>query len=64
MSIGYGAENRRRPSSGRENKGRLRNFLVMAEVALALILLISAGLLIQSFARLGHVNSGCAPTFC
>jgi predicted permease len=47
-----------RTGTGRENKGRLRNFLVMAEVALALVLLISAGLLIQSFARLGHVNSG------
>jgi putative ABC transport system permease protein len=30
----------------------------MAEVALALVLLISAGLLIQSFARLGHVQTG------
>ncbi len=30
----------------------------MAEVALALILLISAGLLIQSFARLGRVEPG------
>jgi putative ABC transport system permease protein len=47
-----------RTGTGRGEKGRLRNFLVMAEVALALILLISAGLLIQSFARLGHVNSG------
>ncbi len=47
-----------RTGSGREQKGWLRNFLVMAEVALALILLISAGLLIQSFSRLGHVNSG------
>ncbi len=47
-----------RTGTGLEHKGRLRNALVMAEVALALILLISAGLLIQSFARLGHVNSG------
>lgn len=41
-----------------EHKGRLRNGLVMAEVALALVLLICAGLLIQSFARLGRVSSG------
>ncbi|PYI78147.1 MAG: ABC transporter permease [Verrucomicrobia bacterium] len=41
-----------------EHKGRLRNFLVMAEVALSLVLLICAGLLIQSFARLGHVQPG------
>ena len=47
-----------RTGSGGENKGRVRNALIMAEVALALILLISAGLLIQSFARLGRVPSG------
>ena len=33
----------------------------MAEVALALVLLICAGLLIQSFARLGHVPTGLRP---
>ena len=42
----------------RKFNGRLRNGLVMAEVALALVLLICAGLLIQSFARLGRVSSG------
>ncbi|MGZ5004079.1 MAG: ABC transporter permease, partial [Chthoniobacterales bacterium] len=47
-----------RTGSGAENKGRLRNGLVMAEVALALVLLICAGLLIQSFARLGRVQPG------
>jgi predicted permease len=47
-----------RTGSGGESKGRVRNALIMAEVALALILLISAGLLIQSFARLGQVQSG------
>ncbi|HEX8280646.1 MAG TPA: FtsX-like permease family protein, partial [Chthoniobacterales bacterium] len=36
----------------------LRNGLVVAEVALALVLLICAGLLIQSFARLGQVQTG------
>src|SRR4029453_7146953 len=34
-----------------EGKHRLRNALIMAEVALAMILLICAGLLIQSFAH-------------
>ncbi len=43
------------------HKGRLRNALVMAEVALALVLLICAGLLIQSFARLGEVPTGLRP---
>ena len=47
-----------RTSSGGERKGRLRNGLIVAEVALALVLLICAGLLIQSFARLGRVQSG------
>jgi putative ABC transport system permease protein len=43
---------------GAEGKHRVRNALVMTEVALALILLISASLLIQSFARLGRVDTG------
>ena len=47
-----------RGGAGGENKGRFRNALIMAEVALALVLLISAGLLIQSFARLGRVQPG------
>jgi putative ABC transport system permease protein len=47
-----------RGGAGGENKGRFRNALIMAEVALALVLLISAGLLIQSFARLGRVQTG------
>ena len=47
-----------RTGTGGEHKHRLRNALVMAEVALALILLVCAGLLIQSFARLGRVSPG------
>lgn len=47
-----------RAGTGGENKHRLRNALVMSEIALALVLLICAGLLIQSFARLGHVQPG------
>jgi putative ABC transport system permease protein len=47
-----------RIGTGGEHKHRLRNALVMAEVALALVLLICAGLLIQSFARLGRVQPG------
>jgi putative ABC transport system permease protein len=46
-----------RTGSG-ESKARLRNGLVMGEIALALVLLICAGLLIQTFARLGHVQPG------
>lgn len=47
-----------RTGTGGEHKHRLRNALVMSEVALALILLVCAGLLIQSFARLGRVPPG------
>ncbi len=47
-----------RGSSGGEGKHRVRSALVMTEVALALILLICASLLIQTFARLGHVETG------
>jgi putative ABC transport system permease protein len=45
-------------SGAGESKHRVRNGLVMTEVALALILLVCAGLLIQTFARLGRVQSG------
>lgn len=47
-----------RGAGGAETKHRARNALVMAEVALALILLICASLLIQSFAHLGRVQTG------
>jgi putative ABC transport system permease protein len=47
-----------RSSGGGEQKAGLRSVLVIAEVAVALILLICAGLLIQTFARLGKVPLG------
>ncbi len=46
-------------SSGRSN--RVRNGLVVAEVALALVLLVSASLLLKSFARLQNVDPGFNP---
>ncbi|MGI9088310.1 MAG: ABC transporter permease [Chthoniobacterales bacterium] len=45
-------------AGGDARKHRLRNGLVIAEVSLALVLLICAGLLIQSFSKLGRVQPG------
>jgi predicted permease len=47
-------------SSGRSTS-RVRNFLIVAQVALTLILLVGAGLLGRSFLRLLEVNPGFQP---
>jgi putative ABC transport system permease protein len=47
--------------AGSRRGRRLRSVLVLAEVALALTLLVGAGLLLRSFARLQAVDPGFAP---
>ena len=45
-------------SSGSTGSLRLRNGLIVVEVAFSLLLLVSAGLMMQSFLRLQQVNTG------
>ena len=42
-------------------RNRLRSVLVVAEVSLAMVLLVGGGLMIKSFWRLAHVNLGYEP---
>jgi putative ABC transport system permease protein len=50
-----------RGSTGGSHHQRLRSVLVVAEVAISMVLLIGAGLLIRSFARLQAVEPGFRP---
>ncbi|HKN60017.1 MAG TPA: ABC transporter permease, partial [Candidatus Acidoferrales bacterium] len=50
-----------RGSTAAGTRGRLRNWLVATEMALALVLLAGAGLLMRTFVNLEHVNMGFNP---
>ena len=60
-SLHEGLKEGARGGGGGLRQNRARNLLVVAEVALSLILLIAAGLLLQSFARLQRVDPGFQP---
>jgi putative ABC transport system permease protein len=53
-------EGTRAASEGRRSR-RLRNILVVAETALAVVLMVGAGLMLRSFTRLRQVDPGISP---
>jgi predicted permease len=60
-SLKAGGRNSQGDGGFGSSRRRLRGLLVVAEVAISLVLLIAAGLLVRSFARLQQVSPGFEP---
>jgi predicted permease len=60
-SLRSGGRNTQGDGGFGSSRRRLRSLLVVSEVAISLMLLIGAGLLVRSFARLQQVSPGFAP---
>lgn len=60
-AINAGLKEGGRSGASDVSSGRVRSGLVIAEVALALVLLVGAGLLLKSFVRLRETNPGLDP---
>ncbi|HYJ06812.1 MAG TPA: ABC transporter permease [Chthoniobacterales bacterium] len=60
--IMHGLKEGGRSGASDASSSRVRNSLVVSEVALALVLLIGAGLLLKSFVRLRETNPGLDPS--
>jgi predicted permease len=61
FAVGEALKDSARGSGGSKRHGWIRNGLVVSEIAFACILLVGAGLLIQSFVRALDVNLGFQP---
>ena len=61
LNIGESLKQQGRTSAGSAQGARLQRVLVVSEVALALVLLVGAGLMIQSFERLETAPTGFSP---
>jgi putative ABC transport system permease protein len=60
-NLNHALQSGRTQIAGSRNNARLRNLLAAGEVAAAVVLLVAAGLLLNSFLRLKKVNSGFDP---
>jgi putative ABC transport system permease protein len=61
MDVGAALKDMTRSATGGRRRARLRSSLVITEIALALVLLVGAGLLFNSFIRVRSVDPGFDP---